>query len=206
MAWIIPAIQAAYGMYQGQKAGQKADQSAKAQQGLIDQQIQQLKMLMPYQRTWLGSGAEDIARVNDYWRTLASGNVQARNQALSPEMSQIDRGYANQRQTQSEWAPRGSGLMDRLADDQFKQKLGLQINARPMAMGQLGNLGLQQANLGLGSANQVTSGFGNANQQQGGLTGLWGNLAGGYGSSVGRAFGEWTDYLKDYQLNGKRRA
>jgi hypothetical protein len=97
----------------------------------------------------------------DYWNTLLSGDRNAMEDFLGPEISKISKGADVQKQKLSEFMPRGGGqvsAINNINDSQSQATNSLIFSARPQAAQQLGNLSGMFSSASQGFGNQAIAG------------------------------------------------
>lgn len=123
----------------------------------LAQQKERQTQLDAFGRPMLQDGNQNLGIVQDYLRRLASGDRSLTMETLAPEINAMTQGQQGATSMQRSLMPRGG--MGAAASAQLPYQLQGNINnlvfgARPNAMAQLGQLGGNQASLGLGAMGQ----------------------------------------------------
>ena len=194
MAWIGPVIGLATS-YLGSKS---ADRRAKGQAATATNlMLQQQREAMRIQGQLGGITSKYLDPAAKYWQTLLSGDRNALDTALRPEISQINDSYGQAKREAAQFAPRGgltASMMSQLPFQQAAQVNNLYTSARPMAAQQLAGLGQVAGNLAIGGSAASSGAYQGASGTYDSLSRY---LAGQYPSAgaTGEAFG---GYLQQF--------
>lgn len=135
--------------------------------------------------TQTGAGEGDLNTVSSYFKNLLSGNPSQVNAAVAPQVDAIHSQFSQIKNMFQTNQQRGGGTTSTLASLPTKEQgqiEGLTQSAETSAAGQLGQIGGQEAQIGLGEegvgANLINAATGSATQLQGQEFSLMGNVLG----------------------------
>lgn len=154
IAAVVSAGAAAYGQH---KANKDAKALRKQQQPLIDLQKQNLQTLQPFGQQLLGQGQGNMDIVQSYLRKLASGDRNLTMQTLAPEINTMAGQQLGSVSAARNLFPRGGANTAATANLPFQLQgniNNMMFGARSQANQQLGQLGGNQASLGLSALGQ----------------------------------------------------
>jgi hypothetical protein len=105
-------------------------------------------------RTFTGLATPALTNALNFWQTVLGGDRTTLSSLLGPELSRYASGQQQAMSQVSQFAPRGGGRTSTLAEMPFTTARAtgdLFSTLRPQAAGQLGSLGTNVAQLGLGA-------------------------------------------------------
>lgn len=154
VAAAVSALASLYGAYAGNKASKKG---LKAQQDALNEQKKRASMFDGYGHDMLGEGKQNLDMVQNYLRSLVSGDRGLTEQAVAPEINSLTDQFRGSVAAQRNMYPRGGTTA--AASASLPQQYQGQVNnlifgVRPRASEQLGTLGSNQSSLGLGAMGQ----------------------------------------------------
>lgn len=154
----IPALASVVAGWWGQKQSNKeAAKLRKSQQPLIDSQTENQQLLKQWAQGLFPQGQQNLNLVQSYLRPQVTGDRNATLSALAPEINALTQRQQGSVQAQRGMFPRGGPTASAAAQQpyQFQGDLNnLLFSARPMAAQQLGQLGSNQASMGLSALGQ----------------------------------------------------
>ena len=154
MPWVVPLVVAAYGAYASNRARQRAGDESKKNRARQDEMMNQF---LPFGKEMMGTGKENMGLVQSYLRDQLSGDRGQTMQTVAPEINAISDMSRGNVAAQRAAMPRGGMGAAAGADNnrQVQSNINnLLFSVRPRAAEQLGQLGGNQANLGLGAMGQ----------------------------------------------------
>lgn len=157
MAFIPALIGLAAAIYGQHQANKQADKLRNQQQPLLDQEKQNLGFLQPFGQQMAQQGQGNMGMVQNYLQRLMSGDRNLTMQTLAPEINSLTQGYQGATSAARGMFPRGGQTASQAAQLPYQMQgniNNLLFSARPQAAQQLGQLGGNQASLGLGALGQ----------------------------------------------------
>lgn len=158
MAFLAPIVAAVVsGIFAKQQADKNRQQLQKTQQPFLDLQKQNLQFLQPYGQQLAQSGMGNLNEVQSYLQRLMSGDRGLTMQTLAPEINSLTQQYQGSVGAARGLYPRGGQTASQAAQLPYQMQgniNNLLFSARPQAAQQLGQLGSNQASLGMGALGQ----------------------------------------------------
>ena len=158
---IIGAAGAATSIVGGIKANNRAkeqnqilQQQTNQQQQLIDEQVKGAEQARTYSKDFMDSAKTNLGQSNDYWQKIFGGDRASINELLAPEMNNYLSQTNAVERALNIFGNRGN-VGDRLISSQFTKAAnlaGARLNLKNQSVGQIQNLGQIFGNLGLSTA------------------------------------------------------
>jgi hypothetical protein len=170
-AAILPAAIGAgvslLGRHSSGGSSQPQSQTNSQMQPLIDLQTANARTAGDMSRASFGRADAALAGPLDFWTKAASGDTNALQRLLGPELDQVAEADAGRARSVSEFGARGgrrSEMMGAMGDDESNAINRLMLGMRPQAMGELGNIAQLLSGTGVSQMNASTGASGNALQ------------------------------------------
>jgi hypothetical protein len=161
MTWVAVGMglaSMAYGEFSNRRAKKEAEKGQKEDQKYLDTQLEQQKQLTDmFGRPLVQQGMQNMNSAQGILQQMASGDRSLTQQAMAPQINQMTDMMRGGVQAQRGLMPRG-GMSASQAGGMNQQLQGninnMLFGARTNAIGQLAQLGGNQASLGLGAMGQ----------------------------------------------------